>query len=598
MNRNRIVLITLLLWGLAMIVPDLIRVIHPLGSFGFYANNDGLIYDVTGPFQDEASSPAWKAGLRTGDRIDLAHLRCSFADVSSCGSALAAIGGLQFAITGQRLTVDVAATDARPARQVTLVAEERPSNLLIRGVLLLDQLAGIAVVVAAAWLVWSQPSAMSWGFFLFVNWFNPGQAYSYYAILQQWPSLLLAQDIAGCLAQAAGYAGFLLFVIRAPNDKTEPQWRPVERALPFLTVVIALLLIASYANILGYRTEVTTRLGIIAGFAVALSAFGILLVRRRNQRPEDYQRLRWVLWGSLIGLPSFLLAELASETTIFENILGFTPTDDLVGLLYLVNGVLCLLVFEAVRRQRVVSVWIPLRRVTILAFILTLPAFILHAQIVRIEERLSLPGWAWLGLAIVISFVISELHDGAVDLVDRFFNRWLDKVERKLGESIRGAHSPAEIEEVLAAESYDALKLASAACFREEGPIFVRECNGQGWENCGPTLRPNRTMLLLITQGEPFRLKRQHIDGLDLPKGLGRPVLAVPAGNPARCFAVTLYGGHAAGTDLDYYERAMLGRIARDAAAVYAELESKELREKIVALEGELKAAKRIMRTT
>ena len=322
MNRNRIVLITLLLWGLAMIVPDLIRVIHPLGSFGFYANNDGLICDVTGPFQDEASSPAWKAGLRTGDRIDLAHLRCSFADVSSCGSALAAIGGLQFAITGQRLTVDVAATDARPARQVTLVAEERPSNMLIRGVLLLDQLAGIAVVVAAAWLVWSQPSAMSWGFFLFVNWFNPGQAYSYYAILQQWPSLLLAQDIAGCLAQAAGYAGFLLFVIRAPNDKTEPQWRPVERALPFLTVVIALLLIASYANILGYRTEVTTRLGIIAGFAVALSAFGILLVRRRNQRPEDYQRLRWVLWGSLIGLPSFLFAELASETTIFENRAG------------------------------------------------------------------------------------------------------------------------------------------------------------------------------------------------------------------------------------------------------------------------------------
>ena len=42
----------------------------------------------------------------------------------------------------------------------------------------------------------------------------------------------------------------------------------------------------------------------------------------------------------------------------------------------------------------------------------------------------------------------------------------------------------------------------------------------------------------------------------------------------------------------------MLGRIARDAAAVYAELESKELREKIVALEGELKAAKGIMRTT
>ena len=45
-----------------MIVPDLARLVRPLGSFGFYANNDGLIYDVTGPFTDRTASPAWKAG--------------------------------------------------------------------------------------------------------------------------------------------------------------------------------------------------------------------------------------------------------------------------------------------------------------------------------------------------------------------------------------------------------------------------------------------------------------------------------------------------------------------------------------------------------
>jgi hypothetical protein len=46
------------------------------------------------------------------------------------------------------------------------------------------------------------------------------------------------------------------------------------------------------------------------------------------------------------------------------------------------------------------------------------------------------------------------------------------------------------------------------------------------------------------------------------------------------------------GTDLDHNERAMLGRIACDAGAIYGELESKELREKLVALQGELKVAK------
>jgi hypothetical protein len=38
------------LWALAMIIPDFYRVYQPLGSFGFYANNDGIIIDVQGPF--------------------------------------------------------------------------------------------------------------------------------------------------------------------------------------------------------------------------------------------------------------------------------------------------------------------------------------------------------------------------------------------------------------------------------------------------------------------------------------------------------------------------------------------------------------------
>src|SRR6478672_8227275 len=108
--------------------------------------------------------------------------------------------------------------------------------------------------------------------------------------------------------------------------------------------------------------------------AIAICAVAILIVRKQDHKPDDYQRLRWVLWGCLIGLPSFLLAELASESTTFEAALGFTPSDDIIGLLYLVNGVLCLFVFEAVPSERVVSVWIPIRRVTILAFILTAPA--------------------------------------------------------------------------------------------------------------------------------------------------------------------------------------------------------------------------------
>ena len=84
-----------------MIVPDVLRVVQPLSSFGFYADSDGRIYNVTGPFDDKGESPAWRAGIRVGDRLDLSRLKCS-CDLVTCGYALAALGGVQFVLPGPR----------------------------------------------------------------------------------------------------------------------------------------------------------------------------------------------------------------------------------------------------------------------------------------------------------------------------------------------------------------------------------------------------------------------------------------------------------------------------------------------------------------
>jgi hypothetical protein len=161
MIRNRILVMLLALWGLAMIVPDLVRVLQPLGSLGFYADNDGIIYSVSGPFEDRQSSPAWNAGIRPGDRLDLERLKCRLSNIADCGPALTVLGGVEFVLPGGTVTFDLLAHGDEPARQVTLVAAQRPANFLVRAVNLACQIAGIAVVIAAAWLVWTRPSAMS-----------------------------------------------------------------------------------------------------------------------------------------------------------------------------------------------------------------------------------------------------------------------------------------------------------------------------------------------------------------------------------------------------------------------------------------------------
>jgi hypothetical protein len=264
------------------------------------------------------------------------------------------------------------------------------------------------------------------------------------------------------------------------------------------------------------------------------------MLRRRTQTPEDYQRVRWVIWGCIIGLPSFLVAELAAETTLFDTSWGdFTPSEDIIGLLYLVNGVLCLFVFEAVRRPRVVSVAIPLRRVTILGLLLSAPALLMHHQVESIQKHLALPGLAWLALGAFAVFLISRLHEGAVAVVDRLFNRPLDQLERTLSQAMRKAQDPAHIDRLLADEPYRALKLSSAAAFRRQGSSLVRKDDGKGWEGCATRkLDLEQPMLAPLTTGQPFGLEERNDDGVKFPAGLKRPILAVPAADPVRCFAL------------------------------------------------------------
>src|SRR6516165_5631308 len=230
-RAGRILLLAMTLWALAMVVPDLYRLVRPLGSFGFYSNNDGLVTDVRGPFPDDASSPAFQAGLRPGDRLDLARMRCIPVSTLQCASAMAALGGMRLVSNGQRSELTLTATSEAPVRYVNIVATTRPYSWWPSAVLLFDQLAAILVVLGAAWLVWTRPGRMTWGFFLYVIWFNPGQSAQYYAWLQSYsPIALLTQNLAGVIAQGAGSAGFIWFALRAPTDETTLRWRPVERS--------------------------------------------------------------------------------------------------------------------------------------------------------------------------------------------------------------------------------------------------------------------------------------------------------------------------------------------------------------------------------
>ena len=230
---------------------------------------------------------------------------------------------------------------------------------------------------------------------------------------------------------------------------------------------------------------------------------------------------------------------------------------------------------EAVRRPTVVSVWVPLRRATVLGLLLSLPAFLIHEELNTVHEWTDLPEWAWLLVASVLVFLISRLHEWTTELADWLFDRDFRKAERRLekaGHEIQRADSLAEIERLLVEEPVKALRLASAALFPRGG----RPSSGARERRMGPgaSRRPEPRASRCFPRRPPTRRFRSRPTApARLPDDLARPVLGVPVGNPRRRFAVVLYSAHEAGTDLDGPERDLLGALARDAEIAYGQVE-------------------------
>jgi len=587
---GRALLILVTGWALAMVVGDFARVFHRLGSPGFFANNDGLIYDVRGPFADERLSPAWKAGVRPGDRIDIHRMRCVTLSEAACADLLAVLGGMQYVEPGRHLVLAVAKGGAGESVQLELVAEVPAERWAGRSILLLDEVVGVAFVLAAAWLVWTRPGQMSWGFFLYAIWFNPGQSYAFYIWLERWPHALLAQWVLEAIAQGLGYAGFLAFAMRAPSGEITPRWRAVERWLPLVAGGMTVLQLAGLGAAFGINSERITQLGYLAGYVVSLAALAILLLRRREQTPLDLQRMRWLIAGCVIGLPAFILAEIMQSTTLLHTA-GFDPSGDLVGLLYLVNGVLGYFVFEAIRRRRVVGVSVPLRRITLLGLLFSAPLGYMRQVLESLHDDLGVAGWVWLVVLGVGLFALNRAHDALTRLADhtynRVFRRELHEMDA-LGHRVLAAASVAELERMLVDEPLRILRLASAAVFTPGAAGFERTC-AAGWgDNAVRVLDPRVDAALIPAAlgGDAFQVRLSAIDQSRFPEDAGAPNLAVPIGDRIRCYAIGVYGSHENGMDLDSDERAMLSRMARDAAAAYAQIEAEGLRAQLRALEA------------
>lgn len=591
-------LIAGLIWALAVVVPDLYRLARPLGTLGFTADNDGLVIDVEdgGP-AGQAILPGMVRSLQSGDRIELGSAPCWRALRPACGSFLAVfggMGGLTYVWPGTSVRLPIAPEYDRNIGSVivNLVAAPAKQSWLDWIFLLADEIAGVLFVWGAFQLAWRAPSRMTSGFFLYAMWFNPGQYFTFYALLQAYPPALLLQEALQALAQGAGYAGFVVFALRFPHDATERRLRSLEPLAVALGATLAILQLWSFLNVFGSQTEIVTRFAILGGYAADLCALAVVVARMKSQTAPDYQRMRWVLWGCILGLPAFIFADSNEATTLWTRYVwssplfnGWSPPEWVFEMSYLISGLLAWGVCVAVQRPRVFDVSYRLRQLArgvVLLFVTGVTEEIvsdpLHELAAFLGLQSSMNWLVWL-VSLLLSVATGERVSHYANHV--WNRRYIHAAERltEAGRGIRDGTRLERLEETLVREPVHALRLTSAALFRR-GKAGFQRCEALiGWEGAAKMTAmdaEDATLIAKLSHADSIDVRRMHWRAPGVPSGPCAPALAV-AIRDNLLFAFALYGCHDTGDDIDPAEEKLLCQLAGDAAHGYLVAELRRL---------------------
>ncbi|MFI5014673.1 MAG: GAF domain-containing protein [Hyphomicrobiales bacterium] len=599
-----------LLWGLLVILPDFSRLYLSLGKLGFSADNDGVVYSVDGPPATTVEVPGRSdPGLHVGDAIDLDRRPCWKVLGEECRNFMAVfagMGGLTYVRRDTTVTLPFVPEGSASGAAVPLTfkAEKHFLSPMARFFLLLDELAGVFVIWRAFRLAWDLPNLMTVGFFLYAIWFNPGQYFAFYAFLQPYPAILLVQEVLQAIAQGAGYTGFLLFALRFPHGETEPRFRWIGRLAVPSGVLLAVLQLSSFANVFGAGTEILTRCAILGGYVVDLAVLAIVLWRRRLQSPLNYQRMRWVVWGCLIGLPAFLFADSNEATSLWAlyvwNWSDWSPDESILEACYLMSGILAIFICEALRKPLVINVGYRLQGLA--GFLLGVIAFaivdhVYGEKVMEFLTELGLHPSLRFASSIASAVICGYLGDLGGHHLSHLLNRRFHQASRhieEVGVALLTAESPESIERMVVEAPFREFHLTSAAVFREADGVFHRMQPSPGWrESHRSEFAPesSATLQQLIATKKSIRFADLPRELEAIPSGAAFPALAVPIATADRLYAVAVYGPHETGDDIDPLEEEVLVELARQAARGYEHSEMMALRKEVASLQQKLGAA-------
>lgn len=543
------------------------RLVIPIGVFGYGTNLDGVVTGVT------SGSPAAKAGLQVGDRIDTTSMNpqeleelLQFPNVASAGL----VRTIGYYRGGER-------------HSVAMTSVPEPMGPAEGAIIVMQFLAALVCIAIGAVVVLLRPEPATWGFFIFCLGFAPVDELALTASTYQTMIPQVAELFIGLLT-AAAVVGLLIFAFRFLTPSL-PRWRrAIQSAFPVIFLSLATLnVLETYNTYVVYHPAEWIARALLALSTLCYVLVVVALVDTYVHRTgADRQRIRWVVWGfAAVLLASVAGAFITTEVTDAPLILG--------SALSLVAALAPLAVAYAVVKHRVIDINFVISRTLVYGALTALFVVIFALIDWLVGHVLDQTRWALIAeiaVAIGVGFWLNGLHHRVDELVDSVLFRRRHEAERRLARLARGlphATTTELVESMIVREPLDALELASAALFRRNRSGRYDRAASTDWPAVTITFLDPSDPLIPYLEGErgAMRLSEVHWSSADVPTGAARPVLALPIMLRHRLEAVVLYGAHKGGEDFDPDELQWLNALAVAAGAAFDHLEAEALHKKL-----------------
>lgn len=564
-------------------LPDIALPWHPFSGFGMQFDAAGNIIGV------QRGRPAAQAGIRPGDRLDMAAM-----PLSSRRYLVTGYGG---ALDGTRATFVV--RRGRDERTVSLVAIPHPRTLLDNVTDLVLMFAATAFILISAALVLLRPSKMTWAFFIYGAFGGVGGSVLGLAAVPDW--LYVVFSIVIEPLNTLAWIPFALFALRFPSD-TAAGWRlPAQRVLLWSLIPLVPFTIWTSAGALFALPPPDIDLDLqglltAAGFVFAAVTFWVTY---SGASALDRARLRWVMVGMILGDAGIVSYTIASSIPGVAIPLSIPA----VNLLASMQIAIPITVAYAVVKHRVFDVRFVIGRAVVYGLLtstLLVAIAVLDFLIGQVLSETHIATIIEAVAAVAVGLSLNTLHRWLERFVDATLFRSRRRAERRLKRIARGlvhADSAAAVTRVVVAEPYDAYQLGSAALFTRRGESFVRD-EALGWKDAQlQSIAVDASIVLqLLGSQRPVAAHDAVWEPHDLPTGVAYPSLAMPVFVRGVLDAIVFYGPHASGEDLDPEEVAVLDDLLGAAGAAYDHCAADVALAKMALLEAEVTSLRGLVR--